>query len=88
MLRRVLSVSRLDLVDFNNSANQVGVKVAGSICTKTSARASPSDRSDGEVACSITVVSLRHREETVTYLVLEREGSQPAQQTRNLVVHP
>ena len=23
-----------------------------------------------------------------TYLVLEREGSQPAQQTRNLVVHP
>ena len=61
-MRRVSRVSRLDLADFSNPANQVGVKVAGSICTKTSARASPSDRSDGEVAYSITVVSLTDRE--------------------------
>ena len=57
MLRRVSRVSRLDLGDFSNPANQVGVKVAGSICTKTAARASPSNRSDGEVACSSAVVS-------------------------------
>ena len=49
MLSRTLSVSP-GLEDLRIPANQVGVKVAGSICTKTSDMARPSLRSAAELA--------------------------------------